>query len=110
MNAAVLTDVDAGLEDADELVGVGPHRVVDDAVGLQRQQGVDVVGGGDADGVDAAQLADVAADLVGRPGVAADQLEVGVGDDGPDRPLADVARRPLHHPDGHVVPLCLARR
>ena len=94
-------DVDAGLEDADELVDVRPHRVVDDAVGPQREQRVDVVGGGDADRVDAAQLADVAADLVRRPGVAADQLEVGVGDDGPHRPLADVARRPLHHSQRH---------
>ena len=69
-------DVDAGLEDADELVDVGPHRVVDDAVGLQGEQRVDVVGRGDADRVDAAQLADVAPDLVGGPGVAPDQLEV----------------------------------
>ena len=41
-------DVDARFEDAHELVDVRPHRVVDDAVGLQREQRVDVVGGGDA--------------------------------------------------------------
>ena len=57
-------DVDARRQDADELVDVDPHRVVDDDVGLQGQQGVDVVGGGDAERFDAAQFADVAADLV----------------------------------------------
>jgi hypothetical protein len=88
-------DVDAGLEDAYDLVGVGPHRVVDDAVGLQREEEIDVIGGGDADRVDAAELTDVAADLAGGPGVAPDELEVAVGDDGADRPPADVARGPL---------------
>ena len=78
MNAAVRDDVDARLEDADELVDRRPHRVVDDAVGLQREQRVDVVGGGDADRVDADELADVDADLVGGPRVATDQLEVGL--------------------------------
>ena len=52
-------DVDARRQDAHQLVDVEPHRVVDDAVGLQRQQRVDVVGGGDAERVDSAQLADV---------------------------------------------------
>ncbi len=52
-------DVHTGLEDADELVDVGPHRVVDDAVGPEREEGVDVVRRGDTDGIDPAQLADV---------------------------------------------------
>ena len=93
--------VDAGFEDADELVDVLPHRVVDDAVGPEREQRVDVVGRGDAHGVDPAQLADVAPDLLRRPGVAADQLEVGVSDDGAHRAPTDVARRPLHHSNRH---------
>ena len=75
MKAAVADDVDAGREDAHQLVDVEPHRVVDDAVGPQREQRVDVVGGRDADGLDADELADVLADLVGRPGVATHQLE-----------------------------------
>jgi len=58
-------DVDTGRQDADDLVGVVPHRVVHDAVGLQRQQGSDVVRGGDADRIDAAELADVPPGLVG---------------------------------------------
>ena len=71
-------DVDARLEDADQLVDVEPHRVVDDAVGLQREQRVDVVRRRDPDRLDAAELADVVPDLVRRPGVATDQLEVGL--------------------------------
>ena len=70
-------DVHARRQDAHQLVDVEPHRVVDDAVRLQREQRVDVVGGGDAQRVDAAQLSDVAADLVRRPGVAPDELELG---------------------------------
>src|SRR5206468_5243104 len=75
--------------------------VVDDAVRLQGEEGVDVVGGGDTDRVDPAELADVASDLVGGPGIAPDELQIGMGHDGADRSLADVASRPLHHSDGH---------
>ena len=103
-------DVHPCFEDADHLVGVGPHRVVDDAVGLQRQEGLDVVGRLDAHGLDPAQLAHVAAGLVGGPGVAADELEVGVGDDGADRPLAHVARGPLHDAERHRSPFSAAAR
>jgi hypothetical protein len=53
--------VDAGRQDADQLVDVDPHRVVDNAIRLQREQGVDVVGGGHAQRCDADQLAGVAA-------------------------------------------------
>src|SRR5690606_38581413 len=38
--------VDARLQDPHKLVDVDPHRVVDDDVGLEGEQGVDVVGGG----------------------------------------------------------------
>ena len=52
-------DVDAGLEDLDELVRVRPHRVVDNAVRIEGKQAFDVVRCRDADGVDAAELADI---------------------------------------------------
>ena len=97
MNAAVDTTLTPADEDAHQLVGVRPHRVVDDAVRRQGEQRVDVVGGDDPQRVDAAQLADVAADLVGGPRVATDQLERRVGDDRLHRALPDVARRPLDH-------------
>ena len=91
-------DVHPGREDAHELVGVGPHRVVYDAVGLQREQRVDVVRGGDAQRRDAAELARIAADLVGRPRVAADEFKRRVRDDRLYGALADVAGRPLDNP------------
>ena len=104
-------EVGAGLEDARHLVDVHPHRVVDHAVRLQREQRVDVVGGGDADRVESAELAHVRADLVVRPGVAADQLEAGVAHHRVDRLLPDVPRRPLHDSDAHgVVPLGFVTR
>ena len=53
-------------------------------------------------GIDAAQLADVDADLVGAPGVAADELEVGPINDRPNSPTPDVPRGPLHDPIRHV--------
>ena len=87
--------VDARRQDAHQLVDVDPHRVVDHAIRLQREQRVDVIGGGDTERFDAAQLADIAADLVRRPGVAPDELEVRVRCDRLHRTLADIARRPL---------------
>ena len=85
-------------KDAHQFVDVDPHRVVDDAVGLQRQQRVDVVGGFDAEWFDADQLADVAAGLVLRPGVAPDQFIVRVLGDRLDRAFSDISRRPLDDP------------
>ena len=57
--------VHARRQDAHQLVDVHPHRGVDDAVRFQRQQRVDVARGCQAQLVDAAQLAHIAADLVG---------------------------------------------
>ena len=94
-------DVDAGFEDAHELVDVPPHGVVHDAVGFQGQQGVDVVGGGHAHRVDAAQLADVSSDLVGGPRVAADELQIGAFHDAFHRPFAHVPRGPLDDAQRH---------
>ena len=97
-------DVDAGLEDADHLVHVEPHRVVDDAVGLEGEQRVDVVRGREPDRRQSAQLTDVLAGLVLRPGVATDQLEVRALQHRLDRLPADVARRPLHDTNRHCSP------
>lgn len=94
-------DVGAGLEDADHLVHVEPHRVVDDAIGLEGQQRVDVIRGREPDRRESAQFADVLARLVFRPGVATDQLEIRALHDGLDRLLAHVAGRPLHDPNRH---------
>jgi hypothetical protein len=64
-------DVDAGFEDPHELLRVGPVRDEDDAVGRGREQRLHDVGGEHADGIDPAQLADIAAGLVRGPRVAA---------------------------------------
>ncbi len=92
-------DVDAGTEDPAHLVDVGPERVVADAVGLHGQEGVDVVGRDDAEGLDPDEIAHVAADLVGAPGEAADQVEAGVAGDRACGASTDVAGGPLHDPD-----------
>jgi hypothetical protein len=51
--------------DAHQLVGVNPHRVVDDAVRFEREQRVDVVRCSDTQRRHPTQLANVAADFVG---------------------------------------------
>jgi hypothetical protein len=71
--------------------------------GLQREQRVDVVGGVDAQRLDAAQVADVAADFVLGPGVTADEFEGGIGGDGRYGAFSDVARRPLDDAIGSGV-------
>jgi len=91
-------DVRARLEDAHQMVDIGPLGVVHDTVGPEGQQGIDVVGGEHPDGIDAAQLPDVPTDLVGTPRVAPDDLEPGIGQRGQHRPLSDVPRGPLHDP------------
>ena len=88
--------VDARRQNADQLVDVDPHRVVDNAIRLQREQGVDVVGGGDPQRRDADQLAGVAAGFLRRPGVAPHQFEQGVVGDRFEGALADVSGVPLN--------------
>ena len=75
----------------------------------ERQQRLDVVRGRHPDRVDAAQLADVDADLVGAVHPAPDQFELGVGDDARHRRPSDPAGRPLDHLDGHRRPPPCAR-
>ena len=59
---------------------VGHDRRVDHAVGIQGHQLVDVIGGQHPERVEPAQLAHVAAGLVGAVDPAPDQLEFGMGD------------------------------
>jgi len=82
-----------------EVAGSG----VGHAVGVEREQRVDVVGRLDAAGRQPAQLAGVAADLVGAVHPKADQLEVGAIDDRPEGKLADVAGAPLDDPMTHLA-------
>ena len=82
-------DVDARREELGHLFD-GLHRPrlalsgVDDAVRVQGDQRVDVVGGDDAGGfVQSAQFGCVAADLVGASGMYSDQFEIWSSDDRP---------------------------
>ena len=79
---------------------VEPERGVADAVGVEREDLVDVVGGEYAQRLAAEQLAGVLPDLVGVVHAQPDQLEVGPLDDGPERVLPDVAGAPLDDPVG----------
>ena len=87
----------------DVVVGVRRGRaVVHQRVGLQRDQRVDVVGGGDADRFgQPADLADVAADLLRVADPDTDQLEQRMFDDFGDHHLADEAGTPDHNPFSH---------
>ena len=95
-------DVDPGPQELREVAErlhqpvVGP-RGVHDAVRLEGQQRVGVVGRGDAQtAAEPGELAGVLADLVRVRDPDPDQLEVGPGVDAGDRVLADVPRAPLH--------------
>lgn len=92
-------DVDTRLEQSRQLVDVGPQRVVTARIGFQREQGIDVVGCGDARRLgESGELGGVDADLVRAVRVHPDQLHVVTADDGVQRALADVAGGPLDHP------------
>ena len=101
-------DVDAALQAADQVgvrllgPGVGGGGV-DDRVDVAGQRDLDVVGGGHAERLDAGQLAGVAPDLVRVRHDHADQLEVPVRGDRPDRRPAHVARPPHHHSIRHAT-------
>ena len=97
--------VNAVLEQPSEHVDVGPERVVGDAIGLERDQGIDVVAGLDADRVEPGEGADVLSQLVGAMGEAADELEIGMRQDRPDGSSPDVARGPLNDATYGVIGL-----
>ena len=98
--------VGARLEDAAHVVDgllraqvTGRH--VGDAVRLQGDELVRVVGGGDPDTIETTELTRVLPDLVLTVHPQADQLEVGMTDDASQRVPPDVARAPLHDPVAH---------
>ena len=88
-------------EDADDVGPVGQDRGVHDAVGVERQQGIHVAGGGDAHGPTSEDLADVATVFGLGVHPAPHQLQVRVLQHPLDRGSADAARRPLDHPIRH---------
>ena len=88
-----VVDVAPGIVTVDER----RQRRVDDDVGAEVGDGGSIVGGGDADRVTAGELAGVAAGLVGRRDVHADELEFRSFDDRAQRRPTDVAGRPLDH-------------
>ncbi len=94
-------DVHARLEQPHHVVYHPLQRHVQHTVRAQGEDRVDVVGRRDADRTQAAELADVLPDLVGAPGITADELEVGVVEDGLHGAAADEAGRPLHDAKGH---------
>ena len=97
-------DVDPRLEEAHQLVGVRPLRVVADAVRLEGDQRLDVIRREDARGCDTGQLAGVATDLFVAPGVATDELELRMRDDRAQAGQADVAGGPLDDSECHGDP------
>ncbi len=89
-------------------VGVGVRSgraVMHQRVGLERDQRVDVVGGGDADRLgQPADFADVAADFLRVADADADQFELRMFDDLGDHHLADETGTPHHNPFSHAPP------
>ena len=81
---------------------VEPERGVADAVGVEREDLLDVVGGAHTQRFAAEQLARVLPDLVGVVHAEPDQLVVRALDDGPERVLPDAARAPLDDAVGHL--------
>ncbi len=85
-------------------VPVVAARVVRDRVGVDGQRGVDVAGGDDPGGGEAAQVAGVTALLRLAVHHETGELEAGVLDQRPQRPDAHLARAPQDH--SHAVPRC----
>ena len=98
-------DVLARRQEPTQLVDVEAARHVQDAVGLERDERVDVVGGRDT-GVRTGprELAGVDADLVGAEHAHAHDLEVRVRERRAQRPSTDVPRGPLHDAVPHQNP------
>lgn len=89
-------DVEAAFEQSDSMVEVGHERVVEDGVGVQGDQRVDV-GGGEHSGVGStAQRSGVCACLVLRVGVDTYQFESGIVEDASQAELSHLAGGPLN--------------
>ena len=97
-------DVRAGLEQPADDVDVGPVTHVEDTVGAQRHDLVDIARGHHPGRGEAAQLAGVLALLALRVDVEPDELELGVLDHRLQGAEADVPRGPLHDPVGPRTP------
>src|SRR5439155_12405303 len=97
-------DVLQGLEGAEIR-----RRRVADAVGVEREEGVSVVGGAHANRREAAERAGILPGLGGAVDPQADQLELGMPDDAAEREPPHVARAPLDDAIGHVGRLRLSR-
>ncbi len=78
------------------------QRHVEDDIGVEGDDLVDVIGRGDTEVGDAGELPDVATDLVGIVDEQSDDLHVGSARHGRDRCPPDVPAPPLHDPDRHA--------
>lgn len=89
-------DIDAAAEHPGHQRVVDQARQVVHAIRRQVQQGVDIVGCRQPDGFSAGQHTGVAADFVGTEGMDAHDVQVVAVEQDAQRPLADIARGPLH--------------
>src|SRR3546814_15590091 len=83
-------DGSAGFEQTAEVIGVDRLRHVDHAIRLQREDLVDIARRLDADRRQATQLAGVAPGLGLAINIKADQFQIRVLDQGPQRPRNDI--------------------
>src|SRR5439155_24424227 len=89
-------DVDAGFEEAADLVHDIDVRHVEHAIGLERDHIVEAVGGLDADRRHTSELAGIAADLVRIADPHASEIEARMLNDPTQCARADIAGAPLH--------------
>ncbi len=106
--AARRDHVHPGFEQPAERVDVHSVSHVEHAIGLQGKDLRDVTGGQHPGGRHAAELARVAPRLVLRVDVQADEVEVGMRNDGPQGVRPDVPGRPLH--DRVAIRVCHGTR
>src|SRR5271157_4423959 len=78
------------------MVGIRPIRRVDHTVRPEGEDCVDVLSCRHADRIDTAELADVVADLVSRPGVTPDECQPWMFHYGAYGRLTRLSGRPLH--------------
>ena len=95
-------DVRAGSEDPAKLRNVEDVRHVEHAIGAEREDILDAVGGGNPNCRNAGQIAGVAPNLVEAVHVDAHELEIRMLDRATQGACSDIARGPLDH----AVALC----